>query len=107
MDFGRPTIEDPSTEDIFHVGTLGTVLQLLKLPDGTVKALIEGLERVSLEKINLQEDMIEAEIKVLPDAEEENPELEGIIRAVLSQFEDYVKLSKKTPPEVLVSVNQI
>lgn len=102
-----PTIEDPSTEDIFHVGTLGTVLQLLKLPDGTVKALIEGLERVSLEKINLQEDMIEAEIKVLPDAEEENPELEGIIRAVLSQFEDYVKLSKKTPPEVLVSVNQI
>ena len=48
-----PTIEDPSTEDIFHVGTLGTVLQLLKLPDGTVKALIEGLERVSLEKINL------------------------------------------------------
>lgn len=102
-----PSIEDPSAEDIFRVGTLGTVLQLLKLPDGTVKALIEGLERVKLDKIEPADNMIEAEITILPDAEEDNPELEGIVRAVLSQFEEYVKLSKKTPPEVLVSVNQI
>lgn len=101
------SIEDPKTDDIFHVGTLGTVLQLLKLPDGTVKVLIEGLERVKLDKIELGEDMIEAEITILPDAEEDNPELEGVVRAVLSQFEEYVKLSKKIPPEVLVSVNQI
>ncbi len=102
-----PAVEDPKSEDIFQVGTLGTVLQLLKLPDGTVKVLIEGLERVKLDKIIPSEDMIEAEITILPDAEEDNPELDGIVRAVLSQFEEYVKLSKKTPPEVLVSVNQI
>ncbi len=102
-----PAVEDPKSEDIFQVGTLGTVLQLLKLPDGTVKVLIEGLERIKLDKIIPSEDMIEAEITILPDAEEDNPELDGIVRAVLSQFEEYVKLSKKTPPEVLVSVNQI
>ena len=102
-----PTIEDPNSDDIFHVGTLGTVLQLLKLPDGTVKALIEGVERVKLDKIIPDDDMIEVEITVNPDKPDENPELEGIIRAVLSQFEEYVKLSKKLPPEVLVSVNQI
>ena len=102
-----PGIEDPGADDIFHVGTLGTVLQLLKLPDGTVKVLVEGLERVKLDKIEAGEEMTEAEITILPDAEEDNPELEGIVRAVLSQFEEYVKLSKKTPPEVLVSVNQI
>ena len=102
-----PSVEDPQAEDIFHVGTLGTVLQLLKLPDGTVKVLVEGLERVKLNKITSGEDMSEAEITIMPDAEEDNPEIEGIVRAVLSQFEEYVKLSKKTPPEVLVSVNQI
>ncbi len=101
------SIEDPTADDIFHVGTLGTVLQLLKLPDGTVKVLVEGLERVKLDKIEAVDDMIEAEITVLPDEAEDNPELEGIVRAVLAQFEEYVKLSKKTPPEVLVSVNQI
>ncbi len=101
------SIEDPTADDIFHVGTLGSVLQLLKLPDGTVKVLVEGLERVKLDKVTTLENMIEAEITVLPDKKEDNPELEGIVRAVLSQFEEYVKLSKKTPPEVLVSVNQI
>ncbi len=102
-----PTIEDPDTNDIFHVGTLGTVLQLLKLPDGTVKALIEGVERVKLDKIILNKDMIEAEVTINPDKQDDNPELEATIRAVLSQFEEYVKLSKKLPPEVLMSVNQI
>ena len=102
-----PTIEDPASDDIFKVGTLGTVLQLLKLPDGTVKVLVEGLDRVQLNKIEQGTEMSEAEITVLPDTEEDNPELDGIVRAVLSQFEEYVKLSKKTPPEVLVSVNQI
>ncbi len=102
-----PSVEDPEADDIYKVGTIGTVLQLLKLPDGTVKALIEGLERVKLDKIEPEEDMVVADITILPDEKEDNPELEGIVRAVLSQFEEYVKLSKKTPPEVLVSVNQI
>ena len=102
-----PGIEDPGADDIFHVGTLGSVLQLLKLPDGTVKVLVEGLERVKLDNIDPGTDMAVADITILPDAEEDSPELEGVVRAVLSQFEEYVKLSKKTPPEVLVSVNQI
>ena len=102
-----PSVEDPGADDIYKVGTIGTVLQLLKLPDGTVKALIEGLERVKLNEIENKEDMAVADITILPDEKEDNPELEGIVRAVLSQFEEYVKLSKKTPPEVLVSVNQI
>ncbi len=99
--------EDPKEDDIFHVGTLGTVLQLLRLPDGTVKVLIEGLERVKLNKIYNDEEFLAANITIMPDAEEQGQELEGIVRAVLSQFEEYVKLSKKTAPEVLVAVNQI
>ena len=66
-----PSVEDPKEDDIFHVGTLGTVLQLLKLPDGTVKVLIEGLERVRLDKIELSDDMMESEITILPDVAEE------------------------------------
>ncbi len=99
--------EDPQDADIFRVGTLGTVLQLLRLPDGTVKVLIEGLERVKLNKIYNDENFLAANITIMPDADEHGQELEGIVRAVLSQFEEYVKLSKKTAPEVLVAVNQI
>lgn len=99
--------EDPQDADVFRVGTLGTVLQLLRLPDGTVKVLIEGLERVKLNKIYNDENFLAANITIMPDADEHGQELEGIVRAVLSQFEEYVKLSKKTAPEVLVAVNQI
>ena len=99
--------EDPQAADVFRVGTLGTVLQLLRLPDGTVKVLIEGLERVKLNKIYNDENFLAANITIMPDADEHGQELEGIVRAVLSQFEEYVKLSKKTAPEVLVAVNQI
>lgn len=99
--------EDPAGDDIYHVGTLGTVLQLLRLPDGTVKVLIEGLERVKLNKIYNNDDYLAASITVMPEPEDKSPELEGIVRAVLTQFEEYVKLSKKTAPEVLVAVNQI
>ena len=102
-----PSVEDPQKEDVFQIGTLGTVLQLLKLPDDTVKVLVEGLERVRLDNVEPSDAGLEAEITILPDSKDNNPELEGIVRAVLSQFEEYVKLSKKIPPEVLVSVNQI
>ncbi len=101
------SVENPSGDDIFHVGTLGTVLQLLRLPDGTVKVLIEGLERVKLDKIYDNEDFLTANITVMPESNADEAELEGVVRAVLAQFEEYVKLSKKTPPEVLVAVNQI
>ncbi len=99
--------EDPSPDDVFHVGTVGTVLQMLKLPDGTVKVLIEGMERVKITKFIKNPDYMEVQAEILPDAVENDTELEALVRAVLSQFEEYVKLSKKTPPEVLVSVSQI
>ena len=101
------SLEDPSSDDIYHIGTLGTILQLLKLPDGTVKVLIEGLERVKIDKFVKNDDFMEAEAVIIPEVKENDMELEALSRAVLSQFEEYVKLSKKTPPEVLVSVNQI
>ena len=99
--------EDPTEDDVYHVGTLGTVLQMLKLPDGTVKVLIEGMERVKISKFLDNPLFMEVQAEILPDKDENDMELEALVRAVLSQFEDYVKLSKKIPPEVLVSVNQI
>ncbi len=101
-------IEEPTTDDIYRVGTLGTVLQLLRLPDGTVKVLIEGLERVRIDKFVKNDEFLEANATILPEVEKgSDVELEALVRAVLSQFEEYVKLSKKIPPEVLVAVNQI
>lgn len=101
-------VEDPTPDDIYHVGTIGTVLQLLRLPDGTVKVLIEGLERVRVDKFLENDSFLEANATILPEVDNKpDVELEALVRAVLSQFEEYVKLSKKIPPEVLVSVNQI
>lgn len=101
-------VEDPDEDDVFHVGTLGTVVQMLRLPDGTVKVLIEGMARVKIDKFLKNKDFMEAQAEIIPEVKEENNiELKAMSRAVLSQFEEYVKLSKKTPPEVLVSVNQI
>lgn len=101
------SVEDPTPEDVFEVGTLGTILQLLKLPDGTVKVLIEGVERVKVKKFIKNDDFMEVKADILPQEDDNSAELEAMARAVLSQFEEYVKLSKKTPPEVLVAVNQI
>ena len=83
-------VEDPTADDVYHVGTMGTVVQLLRLPDGTVKVLIEGLERVKINKFLKNDEFMEVEATVLKDKEEDDPELEALIRAVLSQFEEYV-----------------
>lgn len=102
-------VEEPEEKDIFKVGTLGTVVQLVKLPDGTVKVLVEGMERVRLDAFIPNDGFMKVEITPLSENEgqEHDVEEEALSRAVLSQFEEYVKLSKKTPPEVLVSVSQI
>jgi len=102
-----PSQDDPTSDDIHRIGTVGSILQLLKLPDGTVKVLVEGLERVEIESFNERPDFIEANAKILPDATVRDEELEALARAVVAQFEQYVKLNKKIPPEVIVSVNQI
>ncbi len=101
-------VDDPKTDDVYHIGTLGAIVQMLRLPDGTVKVLIEGMERVKISKFCKNKDFMLAEAEVLPEEDSENNlELEALVRAVLSQFEEYVKLSRKTPPEVLVSINQL
>src|SRR5579862_9846970 len=99
--------DDPTTSDIFMVGTVGTVLQLLKLPDGTVKVLVEGGQRARISGYKDNEAFFEAYADLVDEPKEEDKELEALARSVVSQFEQYIKLNKKIPPEVLVSVNQI
>ncbi|NCO03322.1 MAG: endopeptidase La [Alphaproteobacteria bacterium] len=102
-----PSEDNPSSGDLHKVGTVGNILQLLKLPDGTVKVLVEGGIRHEVKKYMDDGDYIEAEAIELVENEVVTDELEALSRAVVSQFEQYVKLNKKIPPEVLVSVNQI
>ncbi|MBI2253935.1 MAG: endopeptidase La [Proteobacteria bacterium] len=99
--------DDPGAGDIYEVGTVGTVLQLLKLPDGTVKVLVEGGQRARITKFVDNETFFIAEAALVVDAQAEGKEIEALARSVVSQFEQYIKLNKKIPPEVLVSINQI
>jgi ATP-dependent Lon protease len=99
--------DDPKPDDIYTVGTVGTVLQLLKLPDGTVKVLVEGTQRAAISGFSDNEEFFEATAELLPDSDENPEEHEALARSVISQFEQYIKLNKKIPPEVLVSLNQI
>src|SRR5437764_107512 len=99
--------DDPSTSDIFTVGTIGTVLQLLKLPDGTVKVLVEGGQRARIVRFTEHEAFFQAHAEVVGEKPGQHQEIEALARTVITQFEQYIKLNKKIPPEVLVSINQI
>jgi ATP-dependent Lon protease len=99
--------DDPVAEDIYSVGTISTVLQLLKLPDGTVKVLVEGGERARIRGFVENEDFFQAEAEIVVDGEGDIQDVEALSRTVVTQFEQYIKLNKKIPPEVLVSLNQI
>jgi ATP-dependent Lon protease len=99
--------DDPAAADIFMVGTIGTVLQLLKLPDGTVKVLVEGGQRARILRFSDNDTFFQAHAEVIEEKEGEKQELEALARTAVSQFEQYIKLNKKIPPEVLVSINQI
>jgi ATP-dependent Lon protease len=99
--------DDPTPADIYSVGTVGTVLQLLKLPDGTVKALVEGGGRARITRFAENEAFFQAYAEAVPDKTGEAQELEALARTAVTQFEHYIKLNKKIPPEVLVSINQI
>tara|TARA_Y100000588_G_scaffold361935_1_gene423194 strand:+ start:1155 stop:3494 length:2340 start_codon:yes stop_codon:yes gene_type:complete len=98
--------DDPSPDDIFTLGTIGTVLQLLKLPDGTVKVLVEGVQRAKINGYTDNPEFFEAYAELVEDAGELS-DLEALSRAVVTQFEQYIKLNKKIPAEVLISINQI
>jgi ATP-dependent Lon protease len=99
--------DDPSPESIFEIGTLATVLQLLKLPDGTVKVLVEGKDRATITRYTGREDYFEAEAHVLVEEPGSEVEVEALARSVVSEFENYVKLNKKVSPEVLSAVANI
>ncbi len=99
--------DDPGPEDIHSVGTIGTVLQLLKLPDGTVKVLVEGGSRAIVQEFINNDNFFVARAELITEDNGDPQEVEAMSRSVLSQFEQYVKLNKKVPPEVLVSINQI
>ncbi|MBB4302563.1 ATP-dependent Lon protease [Rhodobium orientis] len=99
--------DDPSTDQIYEVGTLATVLQLLKLPDGTVKVLVEGGDRAEIVEFSDRDDLFEARIQVLPEDEGDEVEAEALARSVVNEFENYVKLNKKVSPEVLGAIGQI
>ena len=99
--------DDPGPDDIHAVGTVGTVLQLLKLPDGTVKVLVEGSRRARIRSFTRTEAFFQADTEPVEDDPGGEKDLEALARSVIGQFEQYIKLNKKVPPEVLVSLNQI
>ncbi|WP_288039039.1 endopeptidase La [Acidiphilium sp.] len=99
--------DDPTTDDIYRVGTVSTILQLLKLPDGTVKVLVEGVRRARITGFKETEAFFEAAVLPIEERLGDEKELEALGRTVVSQFEQYIKLNKKIAPEVLVSLNQV
>ncbi len=99
--------DDPTTDDIYQVGTVSTVLQLLKLPDGTVKVLVEGGHRARITEFADNSNFFQARAEIIAEDTGDSGELEALSRTAVSQFEQYIKLNKKIPPEVLVSINQI
>ncbi|MCL6414565.1 endopeptidase La [Aestuariirhabdus sp. Z084] len=99
--------DDPEREDLFDVGTLANVLQLLKLPDGTVKVLVEGGERVLLKGLHEQDDVLRVEVEDFVEEQPNEREAEVLLRSAMNQFEQYVQLSKKVPSDVLTSMGSI
>jgi len=99
--------DEPQPEDIYSVGTVSTVLQLLKLPDGTVKVLVEGGRRAKIMKYGDKHEFFQAEVEFIDEQDGDEKELEALSRSVVGEFEQYIKLNKKIPPEALVSINQI
>ena len=103
----KADIDEPEIGDIYDVGTLATILQLLKLPDGTVKVLVEGGSRATLENVRSGEYFSADIQKVIEASRDDTREMDGLKRTVVSQFESYVKLNKKVPPEILSSLSSI
>lgn len=103
----KADIEVPEAADLYKVGTRGNILQMLKLPDGTVKILVEGIECVKIKNIKNEGSYFSAEVLAYPQEKEDDTELKSWARAVVSQFEEYIKLNKKIPLDVVQSVKQI
>ncbi|WP_369743682.1 endopeptidase La [Pseudidiomarina sp. PP-1MA] len=100
-------VDEPEQGDIHRIGTVATILQLLKLPDGTVKVLVEGSQRAEIENFEGEQDFFRAQVHYLDSEAMDDKEEEVMIRSAVNQFEGYVKLNKKIPPEVLTSLSGI
>jgi len=99
--------DDPGIDDIYHVGTLANILQLLKLPDGTIKVLVEGEQRARLLEMDERGELVAVTVEPMEPIATDNREIEAIMRSVISQFDQYVKLNKKIPPEIISSLSSI
>lgn len=100
-------LEEPTKEQIFKVGTVARIKQMLKLPNGTIRVLVEGLKRAKINKFISEEEFFEVHITMLDEIIDDEPEVEALMRSVLKSFEQYIKLSKKVTPETLASVSDI
>ncbi|MGV3769279.1 MAG: LON peptidase substrate-binding domain-containing protein, partial [Sphingobium phenoxybenzoativorans] len=102
-----PAEDDPDRDSLYDTGVVATVLQLLKLPDGTVRVLVEGKQRALLKELIPDEGYLRAEVEVLEDVVAEGPEASALMRSVAEQFENYAKLNKKLPAETPVQLREI
>lgn len=102
-----PTVEDPKTRDLYSVGTLGQILQLLKLPDGTLKVLVEGVGRASVLRFDKEDNFFQAYAQELVEVQGNFSEQEALMRTAVTHFDQYLKLNTKIPPEVLASIAKI
>jgi ATP-dependent Lon protease len=100
-------VDDPREQDVYRVGTVGAILQLLRLPDGTVKVLVEGKSRAKIKSFSTSEPFLSCEIELVQEPEDRSVELEALVRTIHATFENYVKLNRKVPPEILNSVSTI
>lgn len=100
-------IEEPSKEDIYRIGTIAKVRQMLKLPNGTIRVLVEGVLRAEIVEYLVNDEYYEVTAKELPEQEITDPEIDALMRTVLNQFEHYINLSKKVTPETLAAVSDI
>ena len=98
---------DPNTDDLYEIGTLGKVLQLLKLPDGTVKVLVEGLKRAKAEELIPHENFLEAKVEIISEEKSEDKALIALSKQIVSRFEEFVKLNTKVASEVVSSLKDI
>ncbi len=103
----KPAQDLPESDDLYTVGTIGTVLQILKLPDGTVKVLVEGTHRARVLAYQEEDHYLTATTEIIEETFRNNDEIEALCRTVVAEFEQYIKLNRKIPPDVLVTINQI
>ena len=96
--------DEPAVEDLYDIGCIANILQMLKLPDGTIKVLVEGVQRARIERVEDMRSLFVASVRPVPVAEAPTHELEAMRRAIIAQFDQYVKLNKKIPPEILTSL---